>query len=113
MVEPEVFHHRFELAVAINGAVELGHRKFGEDSIGALHFGELFLRFVQVGIAGFDHLGQRVLLFYFLLIFILLFGDAKFFCALVGVGKFIEQFSRGHGDGGIALQASFERRVID
>src|SRR6185437_13755705 len=38
VIEPEIFHHRLELTIAINRAVELAHGEFGDDSAGALHF---------------------------------------------------------------------------
>ncbi len=43
VIEPEIFHDRFELTIAVNGAVELAHGEFGDDSAGALHLRKALL----------------------------------------------------------------------
>ncbi len=51
MVEPEIFHHGFKLALAVNRAIELGHGEFGNNSIRTLYFRKLLLRPVRVVVA--------------------------------------------------------------
>ncbi len=73
MVEPEIFHHRFELPLAVDSTVHFRHGELGDDAIRALDFCELIVGAVEILVAGRQHLCQRVLalLLHFFLVLVL------------------------------------------
>ncbi len=73
MIEPEIFHHCFELPLAVDRAVHFRHGELGDDAIWSLDFCELIVGAVKIFVSRREHLRQRVLalLLHFFLIFVL------------------------------------------
>ena len=114
VIEPEIFHHSFELALAVHGAVNLGHGKLGNDSAGTLDFRELFLCLIEISVATFRHLRHRraALLLHLLRVFLLRL--ARFLGRLRGRRILVEETAGGFIQGRILfLQPPVKSRVID
>ncbi len=113
VIEPEILHDRFELTIAVNGAVELAHGEFGDDSAGALNLRKACLSPIHVVTARFHNLGDRRFALFLQLLPVLFLGIPGCLGGLIRRGKLSKKVRGRHREGWIFFETLLQARIVD